>query len=50
MSKTSTSFTECMDLVAKVETDELDELKETINGKIRKLNNVRSTQTMLSME
>jgi len=38
------------DIVAKVEADTLEELKETINRQIRRLDKVRSTQTMLSME
>ncbi len=38
------------DIVAKVESDEPDTLKETITWKIRKINRVRSTLTLLGIE
>jgi DNA-binding Lrp family transcriptional regulator len=38
------------DLVAKVETDAMDRLKEVITWKIRKLDKVRSTLTTVVME
>ena len=38
------------DIVAKVEADTMDELKETITTNIRGLENVRSTLTMIVVE
>jgi len=38
------------DIVAKVETDSMDRLKEVITSKVRKLDNVRSTLTTLVVE
>jgi DNA-binding Lrp family transcriptional regulator len=38
------------DLVAKVETDAMDRLKEVITWKVRKLDKVRSTLTTVVME
>ena len=38
------------DIVAKVEADTMDELKETITSNIRGLENVRSTLTMIVVE
>jgi DNA-binding Lrp family transcriptional regulator len=35
------------DIVAEVEGDTLEDLKETVNTKIRRLANVRSTNTMI---
>ena len=37
------------DIVAKVEADAMDSLKEIIATKVRKLNKVRSTLTMMVM-
>jgi len=37
------------DIVAKVEADAMDNLKEIIAAKVRKLNKVRSTLTMMVM-
>jgi len=38
------------DLIAKIEIESIDRIKEIVNFKIRKLNNVRSTQTMTVVE
>jgi DNA-binding Lrp family transcriptional regulator len=38
------------DIVAKIEADSMGELKDIVTWKIRRLNNVRSTLTMISME
>jgi DNA-binding Lrp family transcriptional regulator len=38
------------DIIAKVQVDTLDNLKDTVNSKIRRLNNVRSTLTMIVVE
>ncbi len=38
------------DIVAKVETDSMDRLKEVITSKVRRLDNVRSTLTTLVVE
>lgn len=38
------------DIVAKVEAESMEKLKEIINGKIRRLNKVRSTLTMVVVE
>ena len=38
------------DIVAQVESDTLDKVKETITWKLRKLNGVKSTLTMIVME
>ena len=38
------------DIIAKVEADSIESVKEVITGKIRKLDRVRSTLTMLAME
>jgi len=38
------------DIIAKVETDETAALRETITWKIRKLNRVRSTLTLMGIE
>jgi DNA-binding Lrp family transcriptional regulator len=38
------------DIVAKVEADSMDKLKELVNGKIRRLTKVRSTLTMIIVE
>ena len=38
------------DIVAKVEAESMDKLKETVTGKIRLLENVRSTLTMMVVE
>jgi DNA-binding Lrp family transcriptional regulator len=38
------------DIVAKIETDTMDKLKETVTWKIRRLNKVRSTLTMIAIE
>jgi DNA-binding Lrp family transcriptional regulator len=38
------------DLVAKVETDSMDDLKQVITWRIRKLDKVRSTLTIVAME
>ena len=38
------------DILAKVESDEPDTLKETITWKIRKLDKVRSTLTLMGIE
>jgi DNA-binding Lrp family transcriptional regulator len=38
------------DIVAQVEADTMDRVKETITWKLRKLNGVKSTLTMIVME
>lgn len=38
------------DIVAKVEAESMDKLKEVVNGKIRRLSKVRSTLTMIIVE
>jgi len=38
------------DLVAKVEANTMDELKEIVTWRVRRLDNVRSTLTMIVME
>jgi len=38
------------DILAKVESDNVKNLRETITWKIRKLNRVRSTLTLMSIE
>jgi len=38
------------DIVAKVETDSMDRLKEVITWKVRRLDSVRSTTTTIVME
>jgi DNA-binding Lrp family transcriptional regulator len=38
------------DIVAKVEAETREKLQEVITGKVRKLNNVRSTLTMMVVE
>ena len=38
------------DIIAKVESDSMDKVKETITWEIRRLNNVRSTLTMIVVE
>ena len=38
------------DVVAKIETDSMDKLKEVISQKVRRLDNVRSTLTMIVSE
>ncbi len=38
------------DMVAKVETDSMDHLKEVITWKVRKLDKIRSTTTTVVME
>lgn len=38
------------DIVAKVEAENMDKLKDVITWKIRRLKNVRSTLTMIVME
>jgi DNA-binding Lrp family transcriptional regulator len=38
------------DIVAKVEAETMDKLKEVVNGKIRRLDKVRSTLTMIIVE
>ncbi len=38
------------DIIAKVESDSMDKVKETITWKIRRLDNVRSTLTMIVVE
>lgn len=38
------------DLIARVEAPDLDKLKETVTWKIRKLDKVRSTLTMIVVE
>ena len=38
------------DIVAKVETDSMERLKEVISSKVRRLDNVRSTLTTIIVE
>ena len=38
------------DIVAQVEADTMDKVKETITWKLRKINGVKSTLTMIVME
>ena len=38
------------DIVAKIEAESMDKLKEIVNGKIRRLDKVRSTLTMIIVE
>ena len=38
------------DIVAKVEADSMNKLKDIVNGKIRRLDKVRSTLTMIMVE
>lgn len=38
------------DILAKVESDKLDTLRETITWKIRKIGRIRSTLTLMSIE
>jgi len=38
------------DIVAKVEADTMEELKQTVTWKIRRLGKVRSTLTMICVE
>jgi len=38
------------DIVAKVESDTMDKVKETITWKVRRLDRVRSTLTMIVVE
>jgi len=38
------------DLITKIKTDTLDELKEIVTHKIRSINQVRSTLTLMMME
>ena len=38
------------DIVAQVESDTMDKVKETITWRLRKLNGVKSTLTMIVME
>ena len=38
------------DIIAKVESDSAENLKDTITWKIRKLNRVRSTLTLMAIE
>jgi DNA-binding Lrp family transcriptional regulator len=38
------------DMIAKVEADSMDKLKEIVSSKIRRLDEVRSTLTMIVME
>ncbi|HET8857803.1 MAG TPA: Lrp/AsnC ligand binding domain-containing protein [Nitrososphaeraceae archaeon] len=38
------------DIIAKVESDTMDKVKETITWKLRKLTGVKSTLTMIVME
>ena len=35
------------DLIVRVETVDMEELKNVVNGRIRRLDNVRSTMTMI---
>jgi len=37
-------------LASKVESDNVESLRDTITWKIRKLNRVRSTQTLMAIE
>jgi len=38
------------DIVAKIEAETMDKLKETVTWKVRRLNKVRSTLTMITIE
>lgn len=38
------------DIVAKVEADTMDKLKEVVTSKVRRLNKIRSTLTMMVIE
>ena len=38
------------DIIARIEAESMDKLKEIVTWKIRKLNKVRSTLTMIVME
>ena len=38
------------DIVAKIEADSMSKLKDIVNGKIRRLEKVRSTLTMIMVE
>jgi DNA-binding Lrp family transcriptional regulator len=38
------------DIIARIETDTMQDLKDTISLKIRRLDNVRSTLTMIVMD
>ena len=38
------------DLIAKVESDTMEKVKETITWKVRRLDKVRSTLTMIAIE
>lgn len=38
------------DLIAEVEGDTMEEIKDTLNSKIRRLDNVQSTHTMIVVE
>ena len=38
------------DIVAKVEAEKMDELREVLNQKVRKVNKIRSTLTMIVIE
>jgi DNA-binding Lrp family transcriptional regulator len=38
------------DIVAKIEAESMDKLKDVVNGKIRRLEKVRSTLTMIIVE
>ena len=38
------------DLIIKVKADTMEELKEAVTNKIRKINQVRSTLTLIMME
>jgi DNA-binding Lrp family transcriptional regulator len=38
------------DLIARVEADKMDDLKNAISDKIRRLNNIRNTLTMIVVE
>jgi len=38
------------DIVVKIEAETMDNLKETVTWKVRRLNKVRSTLTMITME
>lgn len=38
------------DLLVKIKADSMDELKELITGKLRNINNVRSTLTLILTE
>lgn len=38
------------DIVAKIEVENMNKLKETVNWKLRRLNKVKSTLTMIIMD